>query len=282
MKIIDTHVHYWNPPTLQYNWLDGLPTLNQPVLPTAIPHGGDGWEVEQIVFVQADCLPEQGLAEAQWVAELAQTDPRIKGIVAFAPLELGPSRVAPYLDALKQIPLVKGVRRLIQDEPLGFCTQPAFVEAVASLEVYNFSFDICIRHFQLVDAIALVEQCQEINFVLDHLGKPAIAAGELDPWREQIEAMAALPNAMCKLSGMVTEAAPDWTTASLIDYASHILTAFTPARVMFGSDSPVFWLANTTYAGWVDEALKLTSMARLNPAEMEALFFRNAQFFYRL
>jgi L-fuconolactonase len=50
-----------------------------------------------------------------------------------------------------------------------------------------------------------------LAFVLDHLSKPPIAAGELHPWAALVRELAALPNVSCKLSGMATEAGPRWT-----------------------------------------------------------------------
>ncbi len=111
MKIIDSHVHFWNPTQLRYPWLDELPALQRPFLPSDYQHAANE-TVSGIVFVQADCLPEQGLAEVDWVAGLGEM---VRAIVAFAPLELGEA-VRPHLAQLQKRPLVKGVRRLIQSE----------------------------------------------------------------------------------------------------------------------------------------------------------------------
>ncbi|WP_443334458.1 amidohydrolase family protein [Streptomyces sp. ZAF1911] len=120
-----------------------------------------------------------------------------------------------------------------------------------------------------------------LPFVLDHLGKPAIATHERHPWARDVRALAALPNTVCKLSGMVTEASWDtWTTADLRPYADTVLDAFGPARLMFGSDWPVCALAVTSYAQVVDTARELAS--GLTPSERAEVFAGTADRTYGL
>lgn len=277
--MIDSHVHFWDPQHLRYPWLDRVPALNRAFLTDHVPAQHEGWKIEGIVFVQADCLPAQGLAEVEWVSALAENDARVRGIVAFAPLEQGIS-VRLHLDALKQNARVKGVRRLVQDEPLGFCIKPDFVRGVQILAEYAYSFDICIRHWQLPDAIQLVRASPQINFVLDHCGKPDIKNRVLEPWRTHITELAALPNVQCKLSGLVTEADVDhWQLPDLEPYIRHAIQAFGTDRVMFGSDAPVAYLAST-YERWV-ETLQLATRD-LTPAAQDTLWHTNAAGFYRI
>jgi len=279
LKVVDSHVHFWDPGRLRYVWLDDLPQLNRPYLPDHVPAQGMNWRVDALVFVQADCAAEQGLLEADWVTSLAASDSRIQGIVAFAPLEKGEG-VRPVLEELSKRPLVKGVRRLLQSEPLGFSVQPDFVVGVQLLAEYDLSCDLCIRHFQMPDVIQLVRQCPRVNFVLDHIGKPDIKNGLLDPWRKDMAELAALPNVVCKLSGLVTEADwQHWKAADLQPYVDHILEVFGPGRVMYGSDSPVATLA-ATYPQWVETLIGATQWQ--SNTERENLFYQNAAKFYRL
>lgn len=279
MKLIDSHVHFWNPHYLRYPWLDEFPTLNQPILPNHI-QDGETWSVEKIVFVQPDCLPEQGLAEAMWVASLADNDARIEGIVAFAPLEKGEGTHA-LLEQLRDIGKVRGVRRLLQNEAMGFSRQPEFIKGVQLLPQYDLSFDICIRHTQFPDVLELVEQCQNVRFVLDHIGKPDIRTGLLEPWRQHINALSAFPNTWCKISGMVTEADwDDWKPADLQPYLEISLEAFGTERVMFGSDSPMLRLARCSYPQWVEIVQEFT--ASLSADEQHKVFYENAKEFYKL
>jgi L-fuconolactonase len=279
MNIIDSHIHFWHPTHLRYSWLASSPILNRVYLPRDLATSGEGWTMEALVFVQADCYPEDGLKEAEWVAGLAEEDARIQGIVAYAPLEQG-NDARNYLNTLVKIPLVKGVRRLIQSEPLGFSTQPSFVAGVKLLREYNLRCDLCIYHPQLPDIIELVRQCPEIDFVLDHIGKPGIKDGLLDPWRENIKTLAQFPNVYCKLSGLVTEADHQhWTPMQLQPYIEHVLEAFGTNRVMFGGDWPVVLLA-ASYENWVETALNATKS--LSEDEKNLVFYQNAKTFYGL
>jgi L-fuconolactonase len=277
--IVDSHIHFWDPNRLQYDWLAGIHILNRSFLPSDLTQQAATINLQKIVFVQCDCRAEQGLQEAEWVSTLAQQEPRIQGIVAFAPLEKGQA-VTVHLQALTAFPQVKGVRRLIQAEAAGFCIQPDFVKGVQLLAEFGYSFDICIFHHQLADTIKLVEQCPQVSFVLDHLGKPAIKAGRLDPWREEIKALASFPNVFCKISGAVTEAdLQNWTPTDLQPYLDHAIEVFGLDRVMYGGDWPVSLLA-TTYPAWLETLDAAT--AQLSAAEKEKLFYQNARTFYRL
>jgi L-fuconolactonase len=279
LSIIDSHVHFWDPAHLRYDWLAGSAILNQVYRPERLPAQGDGWRLEKLVFVQADCAADQGHAEVEWVAALAAQHPVVSGIVAFAPLEHG-ERARPQLDWLVQQPLVKGVRRLIQAEGPGFAVQPDFVRGVALLAEYGLSFDLCLRNDQLREAIDLARQCPAVAFVLDHIGNPDIQAGRRDPWREDVAGLAALPNMKCKVSGVVTRADHEhWKPADLRPYIEYVLDVFGPERVMFGSDWPVMTLA-ARYQQWVD-ALQATTAA-LPEASRRKLFSENARAFYRL
>ena len=278
--LIDSHVHFWQPQQLRYLWLDEAPAIRRPFTPHELRQATQGVDLQRIVFVQAECVPEQGLDEVAWVSELAQSEPRIQGIVAFAPIELSAPSITAYLDKLARYPLVKGVRRLIQAEGAGFAIRPEFIHGMQRLARYRYSFDICIAHNQMADAVELVQQCPEVTFVLDHFGKPAIAAQQMEPWLRQVQALAALPNVWAKLSGLVTEADhAHWKPADLQPYIAHMLQCFGPARMLFGSDWPVVELAGT-YERWVAAAVEATS--HLSPALRDDIFINNAARVYRL
>lgn len=146
--------------------------------------------------------------------------------------------------------------------------------------VIDLPFDLCIRHHQLAETIALVKQCPNVRFVLDHLGKPDVKGRQMEPWASHLVQLAELPNVTCKLSGLVTEADWQmWTPADLQPYIDHALAVFGPERVMFGGDWPVSQLA-TDYARWLETAE--VSLKRLDEAEKDRIFYTNAWNFYRL
>lgn len=237
-RIIDSHVHFWDREGLANPWLDDAdPLLQASHLPRDL--AATGWAADGIVAVQADCLPEQGLAEARWFSDLATDTARVEAVVAFAPLEMTTGLPA-YLAALADLPRVVGVRRLLQDETPEFLTAPELVRGVQALAAHDFTMDLCIRQAHLPAAIRLVERCPEVQFVLDHFGKPTIEAGAFDSWAADLARLAALPNVVVKLSGLLTEATPERrSSAALAPWLRHALETFGPHRCMFGSDWPV-------------------------------------------
>lgn len=278
--IVDTHMHLWDPGRIRYPWLASVPKLNRSHLVTDFRRACGAVQVAKMVFVQCDCEPAQAPREVEWVSEVAKADPRVRGIVAWAQLEKGRA-VETDLVRLNGNPLVKGVRRLIQSEPdLGFCLRPDFVAGVQALHAYGLSFDLCIKHPQLANTIKLVRQCPDVQFVLDHVGKPDIKAHRLDPWRAELRELATLENVWCKLSGMATEADhATWTPADLRPYIDHVMECFGAGRVMFGGDWPVSTLA-TDYPRWVatvDEALRGVSAD-----DLRRIYVSNAETFYRI
>lgn len=249
--IVDAHVHFWDPATLRYPWLDEFATLQRAFLPVDYATGVGGLPVEQCVIVEGNCLPAQSLREVQYFERLAGNDPRIVGIVAFADLT-EPARLSTTLDCLTSRPLVRGIRQNIQGQPRGFALQRGFVEGVREVGARGWTFDLCITHDQLSEAIALVEQCPDTQFVLDHCAKPAIRTAARDPWRHELARLAAHENVCCKISGLLTEAdLACWREDDLLPYVWHSVDCFGIDRVLYGSDWPVMTLAGD-YASWFD------------------------------
>lgn len=280
--IIDTHVHLWDTANLRYPWLASLPTLNRPFLPADFREHTAEVEVEQFVFVQADVAVEEATREAPWVTQLAVDEPRLGGIVAWAPLERGLA-VRDLLSALvADHPLVRGVRRLLQFDPdPALCLREDFIAGVRLLESFDLHFELCIKgDEQLRNATELARRCPGVRFMLDHIAKPFIREGVLEPWASLLAEFAALPNTWCKLSGVVTEASHDtWTPADLQPYLDHVLSVFPGDRVMYGSDWPVVLLA-APYRRWVEV---LDAATRDQPeVDRRRLWRDNARAFYRL
>jgi L-fuconolactonase len=264
------------------SWLDGNAVLDRPYGLAEYREHTRGVDVAAMVYLQVEVEPAYALLEAKWVVDRAAEDPRIQGMVPWAPLEYGEQSRA-FLDALVAIDRqrIKGVRRLIQSEPdLEFSSRPTFVRGVQLLAEYGLSFDICLYHPQLPSAIKLVAQCPSVSFILDHIGKPTIKERVLDPWRGQIRELASFPNVFCKVSGMVTEADHQrWTPDDLAPYVDHVLAQFGEDRVAFGGDWPVAFQAST-YPRWVETLDRLTS--GLSDGAKHKLWADNARKFYRL
>jgi L-fuconolactonase len=280
MKIIDSHVHFWDPEKLSYDWLGEVPAIQNRFLPEDYRKATDKINVDGLVFVEAACSPQQNLAEVSWIETLVELEPRIQGIVASAPMEKGKDMTG-HLEALVRRPLVKGIRRLIQSEAQGFCTQSKFIDAVRLLPNYNFSFDLCIKHHQFPDVLELVSACPGTSFILDHIGKPDIANALAVPWQEHILELSSAPNVIgCKLSGLITEAHWDsWSVDDLRPYLEHVITCFGPDRVLYGSDWPVSTLAGGYQRWWQAFSSIFDS---LNPEDLEKITFGNAKRIYKL
>ena len=280
VPIVDAHVHLYDTGRFPYAWMKDVPKLNSPHLPADYRSAIGKAPVEQIVFVEVWVDAPHQMAEAEWVSGLFESVPELRGIVASVALEDGTGAEG-ALARLAEMERVKAVRRLIEFEPdVDFCLQPGFVEGVRLLARYDLSFDICVKHLQLANAVELVRRCPEVRFVLDHIGKPPIRAGEFDPWRDDLRAMADLPNVCCKISGVITEADHDnWTREQLRPYLDHAIEAFGIDRVMFGSDWSVSELTHR-YEEWVD--IVEWTMSGSAESEMRKLFRENAIAFYRL
>src|SRR5689334_9102156 len=156
LPVVDAHVHLWNPDQFRMSWLTDIPALNRPYGLQDYREQTRSLPITGMVYVEVGVDPQQALLEARHVVELARDEPRLQAIVAAAPVERG-AAVREYVEALVSLsPLIKGVRRNIQDEAEpDFCLQPDFVTGVRLLAEYGLSFDLCIRHWQLPAVIEL-------------------------------------------------------------------------------------------------------------------------------
>jgi L-fuconolactonase len=280
LSIVDSHVHLWDPSRLCYPWLDGLPALNRAFLPEDFAAASTDLNVNKIIFIECGCEPAQSLAEVNWISDLAKTEPRLKGTVAHAPLEKGET-VRADLKKLAANPLVKGVRRNLQGEhDAEFCLRPEFIAGVKLLAAFDFTFDLCIRHDQLRSAAELVRRVPQVNFVLDHFGKPNVRGKKIEPWAADLKTLAALPNVVCKVSGLATEADwKNWQPGDLKFYFDRALGCFGIDRVLFGGDWPVATLA-TSYERWLETVRGFFPFA--TDTDRVKLFQTNAERIYRV
>ena len=278
--IVDAHLHLWEPDRFRMSWLDGNELLDRPYTLDDYREHTAGLPIEAMVYLQVDVEPPYALLEAERVVELAREEPRLQAIVAWAPLEYG-ERARSFLAALvRNGPLIKGVRRILQSEPDDFGTRPDFMRGVRLLPEYGLSFDVCINYRQLPAAIAMARACPETAIMLDHIAKPNIREQLLDPWREQMRELASLPNVWCKISGVATEADhAAWTADDLAPYIHHAVEVFGEARIAFGGDWPVALMA-TSYRRWVETLDMLT--AELAAPAQARLWGENARDFYRI
>ncbi len=279
LSITDSHVHFWDPARLEYDWLRNS-SIGGPKLPSDYREAARGYKVEKVVFVQAECRRAQAREEVAWVEDLARKEACIAGIVAFAPMD-DEKALAAALEDFSRRPRVKGIRHLLQSEhDVEFCLRPNFVAGVKRLAEAGLLFEVGARHEQLPAVAGLVSQCPQVTFVLNHLGNPNIKQGTLQPWDRDLRRLASLPNLWCKVSGAATQA--DWKTwkpDQLKPYIHHVLNCFGFDRILFGSDWPVCTLA-CSLRRWLQVVNDLTGGCTRN--EQERFFSRNAAKLYRL
>lgn len=273
---IDAHQHFWSYSAAEYPWIGkGMERLAHDHLPADLAPLAAAEGIGGSVAVQA----RQSLEESHWLLELADASPLIRGVVGW--VDLRSTHVEDQLRAFAEHPKFVGVRHVVQDEPdPRFLLGDSFLHGIGKLATFGLTYDLLLYPQQLPAAAEFVGRFPEQPFVLDHLAKPRIKAGELDPWRQDLKALAAHGNVLCKLSGMVTEAAwQGWKRADFIPYLEVALETFGPKRLMIGSDWPVCTLA----AGYPDTiGIVRDFLAPLAAAEREAIEGGNAARFYAL
>lgn len=270
---LDAHQHFWRYDPVQYPWIPRQSALARDWLPRDLTSLQQPLGLDGSIAVQA----RQSLAESDWLLGLADADERIRGVVGWVDLQA--ESVEQDLARLARHPKFVGVRHVVQDEPDDrFLLRPAFLRGVKLLPTYGLTYDILIYPKQLPAAIEFVRQFPEQPFVLDHIAKPLIRDGILAPWDEQIRQLARFPNVMCKLSGMVTEADHQrWTADDFRRYLDVVVEAFTPQRLMWGSDWPVCLLAASYEQVW---QLVTDYTSEWSQTDRAALFGGNAARFY--
>jgi len=185
----------------------------------------------------------QTVQETKWLLELAASSPFILGVVGWADLQS--PNVRTELEQLAENPKLVGIRHVVQSEPDDrFLLQPAFLRGIAALEELGLAYDILIYPRHLPVASEFVQRFPQQRFVLDHLAKPLIKSGSLQPWSSDLRNLAQFPNVYCKLSGMVTEADwRNWKPQDIKPYLDVAMECFGPERLMIGSDWPVCTVA---------------------------------------
>lgn len=239
MSIVDAHVHVWDAVRFDVPWIADIDALGDRMLPQQIDRT-DG-AVTRMVFVEADRVSDQALAEARWVDALDW--PELAGIVAFADLRSGDG-LAAQLDALTAIDRVVGIRHQLQGEPPETWNPEAFADGLRELGRRNLTFDACVQSDQLLPLAELISAAPQTRVVLDHLGKPPVASGLASPagqaWHDALHRLAALPNVFVKLSGLAAETADEAAYRRHADaFIEAGLQEFGPERAMLGSDWPV-------------------------------------------
>jgi L-fuconolactonase len=277
---VDAHQHYWHPARGDYDWMPmDNPILSRLYGPQDLAPALAEAGVTKTVLVQAAASVE----ETEYLLGIADATPSVGAVVGWIDFE-NPGHLK-HLQRLKNHPKFAGVRPMIQDiADVNWMLRADVQWAFAALADLDLTFDALGFSQHLENFLTIFKRYPTMRAVVDHCMKPQIrdhatAQNELKFWSEGMSRIAEETNASCKLSGIVTEANENWQAEDLKPYVSHVLKAFAPARVMWGSDWPVCRLRGE-YDAWLMAANQLC--AHLKAPERANVFGGNAARFYRL
>ncbi|WP_035352179.1 amidohydrolase family protein [Edaphobacter aggregans] len=273
---IDAHHHLWRYTAEEYRWInDAMRMLRRDFLSEDLRAEMRAVGVDGAVAVQA----RQTVEETRWLLDLAERCEAIRGVVGWAPIAA--REFAGVMEEFAERPKLKGLRHIVQAEPdERFLLCEEFNRGIRTMLGSGLVYDVLIYERQLPQAIEFVDLHPEQAFVLDHVAKPRIREGVLEPWASRIRELAKRENVSCKVSGMVTEADwGGWTAETLRPYLDAVVEAFGPGRLMAGSDWPVCLVA-CGYAQWFGVLEEY--FAGFSEAERDAVFGGTAARVYRL
>ena len=243
---IDSHHHVWDLSVREQGWMVGeaLNPIKKNFSINDLRQAVTGCGIDKTVVVQTvtnyDETPE--------LLELADTDDFVAGVVGF--LKIDAADAISYLDnyeSMRGFKYLVGIRDIAHDyEDVGYLSKPQVIKNVQELGKRGLVYDLLTKTPHMQAAIDLVKQSPDTQFVLDHISKPYIAKGEMQPWANKLQELAGYENVVIKVSGLFTEAGwKSWKQEDFLPYLDHVTKSFTPERMMFGSDWPVCLLAAT-------------------------------------
>src|SRR2546423_1424045 len=203
--IVDSHQHFWQVGRFEYPWMSpGLGVLYRDYLPEMLDPILKEHTVAKTILVQAS----NSLAETDWLLNLAEQHQFIAGVVGW--VDLTDAGMAEDLEVFSANPKFKGVRHLVESEPMeDWLVQPEVIRGLQTLEQHGVSYDLLVHTCHLKHVKTVAEACPELRLVVDHMAKPPIRSGstaEMAEWASTLRKISAYPNVSCKLSGLVTEA----------------------------------------------------------------------------
>jgi L-fuconolactonase len=277
---IDSHHHIWDLSVRDQEWIAGdeMQPIRRNFSISDLRDASATSRIDRTVLVQT----VTDYSETPELLEIAQSEQLVGAVVGWLQID-APDAIAhlhQYLD-LPGAEYLKGIRDIAQDHPdPNYLAKPETIANVKKLGELGITFDLLTKTPELAAAIKLVRACPDAQFVMDHISKPYVAKKEIEPWKTLMTELATLPNVLCKVSGLVTEANwKTWEEKDFKPYVDHVIEIFTPQRLMFGSDWPVANLGGT-YSQIVELAEALTS--GLSPSEAEYFWHKSATATYRL
>jgi predicted TIM-barrel fold metal-dependent hydrolase len=294
MPIVDTHQHLWDLDVFQPPWLqNAAPVLRQRYSTQEYLQATQGLNVVKAVYMEIDVDPSQQLQEAEYVIQLCRMpeNPTVAAVISGRPAS---QDFDAYISRFQGSPYIKGVRQVLHADSAKprLCLDAQFVRSIQRLGELGMSFDLCMRPGELSHGRQLTQQCPDTRFIVDHCGNAdpkaflkqvgvseKAAGHNADAWKRDMDGLAARPNVVCKISGIVAQAPSNWTADQLAPIVNFCLDRFGPDRVMFGGDWPVCRL-RASYRQWVEALWQI--VATRSVSERKRLFHDNAVKFYGL
>lgn len=278
MITVDAHQHYWDIDRFEYGWAaSGRAALEHTFVPDDLEPQLATAGVQRTIAVQV--LPSA--EETAWLLALADRHSSIAGVVGWVDMTTEPDAIARAVEDLRRHhPRFVGLRHLVHDEQRDdWILQESVLRGLAVLEEHDVPFDLLLKERHLRFLPTQSARLPNLRMVIDHLAQPRIRDGAVEPWRRELTRAATNPRIWCKLSGLVTEARPSWTSSDLAPYIESAIDAFGTDRLMFGSDWPICTLA-ASYAQVIGGLREVLGDVR-SPIAAE-IFGGSAAAFYHL
>jgi L-fuconolactonase len=268
--VIDAHVHIWRLGRNGCTWpTPELDLIYQDHVLRDVSEVVAGTGVEKVILVQSQAHDD----DTPWLLAEAAASALVAGVVGWLDHKAG--NAGERIARLRALGPLVGLRVMAQDYPAEWLEDPALHDQCAAMAEADIALDLLVRPQHLPACARLGSLFPGLRMVIDHCAKPRIEEGGLAPWREKMAPVADHANMMCKLSGLITEAADGAPMESLAPYVEAVIELFGPERLIWGSDWPVLKL-NGDYRSWLDFARSVVPAAHHS-----AVFGDNARAFYK-
>lgn len=267
--IIDTHHHLWRYNEKDFPWIDDtMPVIKKDFLSADYRETIKANHIDKTIVVQA----RQSYEETDFLIEFAEKNNEIAGVIGW--VNLTSETIESEIKRYTCHSIFKGVRHVLQDEDIHYMLEPDFIKGLEVIQKENLIYELLIFPIHLDNTLKLVEMFPDIQFVLNHIGKPNIKDNSIKLWKEKINKLGTYPNVVVKLSGMVTEHHwENWSTRDFSPYLDVVWEAFGEDRIMYGSDWPVCLLA-ASYSEV--QSIIYEWSKKLTPLQKDKLFYMNA------
>ena len=277
MKIIDTHLHFWELENNFNSWVmrQSSKNLQKNYLPTDILNISNN-ELIGVVHVEAHDSAIPTIQEIKWLAEKMKNMPLQYKHIAFADITLPHSEFTNIIDQITPFNNVVGVRHILSyTTKFGYNPNDADLSSnenikgnLEYLAKNDLIFDCQVYSNQMKNVLPAII-ASKVTIVIDHMLLPAwnnYNDEYCKLWQETITQISSLDNVHLKLSGL-DMFLPENNFDSAVKYC---VEKFPSSRLLYGSNYPVSF--NHDYNAWYNYLVNL----ELSDSEKEQIFYKNA------